>query len=132
LHDTHDGKVAPDYRGPLDRFTRAFQLLVSNGNVDRWLRVAEAAGKDAMTRQYSAHFVDDGDNVFTVAVFELETDEQAIAHAHRIDVPNIATGFDVWHEDRPVYRHRQQSRSAAHHSTHRTNTIRSSGGRVGQ
>jgi hypothetical protein len=66
-----------------------------------------------MARQYSAHFVDHGDNVFTVAVFELENDEQAIAHARRIDVSSIAIGFDVWHEDRPVYRHRQQSKSAA-------------------
>jgi hypothetical protein len=59
-----------------------------------------------MAKQYSAHFVDHRDNVFAVAVFEFDNDDQAIAHAHRIDVPSIAAGFDVWNENRPIYRHR--------------------------
>ena len=88
--------------------------------------------EDAMARQYSAHFVDYRDYVFAVAVFEFDNDDQAIAHAHRIDVPGIATGFDVWNENRPIYRHRQQGRSAAHGSPQGAKAIRSTGGGIGQ
>jgi hypothetical protein len=57
--------------------------------------------------RYRVHFVDHGDRVFDSIVVEHDTDEAAIEHAHRLDVPSIGAGFDVWHEDRLVHRHRR-------------------------
>jgi len=50
------------------------------------------------------HFVDRRDNVFTAITIE---DEMAIEHAHRIDVPSIGAGFDVWNECRLVHKLRR-------------------------
>jgi hypothetical protein len=57
--------------------------------------------------QYRVHFVDHGERVFDTTVVEHDTDEAAIEHARRLDVPSIGAGFDVWQEDRLVHRHRR-------------------------
>ncbi len=56
---------------------------------------------------YKVHFVNHGDHIFGVQEFERETDEAAIEHARRLDVPTIGAGFDLWHEERLVHRHRR-------------------------
>jgi len=56
---------------------------------------------------YRVHFVNHGDRVFSTVDLEHDTDEAAIEEAHRQDIPNIGAGFDVWHEDRLVHRHRR-------------------------
>jgi len=56
---------------------------------------------------YRVHFVDHGGNVFDAMQLERDTDEAAIQEAHRINVPNIGAGFDVWHEWRLVHKYRR-------------------------
>jgi hypothetical protein len=56
--------------------------------------------------RYDVHFVNHGDRVYDAVVLEFDSDEEAIREAHRINVPSIGAGFDVWHEHRLVYRHR--------------------------
>ena len=59
---------------------------------------------------YSVHFFDNGDRVFDAVEIDRDTDEAAIKEAHRIDVPSIGAGFDVWNENRLVHRHRGRRR----------------------
>ena len=56
--------------------------------------------------RYRVHFVDQGDNVIDAVEFEEDHDEAAIEHAHRINVPSIGGGFEVWWDDRLVHKHR--------------------------
>ena len=56
--------------------------------------------------RYYVHFVDHGGAVFDAVRLEHDTDEAAIEDAHRIHIPGIGAGFDVWHEGRLVHRHR--------------------------
>ena len=56
---------------------------------------------------YHVHFLDHGENVYSTHHVEHDNDEAAIAAAHRLNVlPNLGLGFEVWHEDRLVHRHR--------------------------
>jgi hypothetical protein len=57
--------------------------------------------------QYVVHFVDHGGNVFDAVVLNHKSDEMAIEHAHRLDVPSIGNGFDLLREGRLVHRHRR-------------------------
>lgn len=57
--------------------------------------------------RYRVHFVDHIERVYDAMVLEHDTDHEAIAEAHRRDVPSIGTGFDIWHEDCLVHRHRR-------------------------
>jgi hypothetical protein len=56
--------------------------------------------------RYRVHFVDHVDNIYDAVHIEHEDDEAAVEHAHRINVPNIGGGFEVWEGDRLVDRHR--------------------------
>jgi len=56
---------------------------------------------------YKVHFVDCADTVINALAVEHDSDDAAIAHAKRIYVPSIGAGFDIWHEDRVVHRHRR-------------------------
>jgi hypothetical protein len=56
---------------------------------------------------YRVHFVDHGDNIRSTHHVEHEDDEAAIEAAHRLNVlPHMNGGFEVWHDDRLVHRHR--------------------------
>jgi hypothetical protein len=55
---------------------------------------------------YRVHFVDHGDNVYATEYVEHDDDESAIKAAHRLNVPSIGAGFDVWDDERLVHRHR--------------------------
>lgn len=55
---------------------------------------------------YRVHFVDHGGNVYSTERIENDSDEEAIKAAHRLDVPSIGAGFDVWEDERLVHRHR--------------------------
>jgi hypothetical protein len=55
---------------------------------------------------YRVHFVDHGDNVYSTHYVEHDGDDEVIEAAHRMNVPSIGAGFDVWDDERLVYRHR--------------------------
>jgi hypothetical protein len=55
---------------------------------------------------YRVHFVDHGDNVYATEYLEHDDDESAIEAAHRMNVPSIGAGFDLWDDERLVHRHR--------------------------
>jgi hypothetical protein len=57
--------------------------------------------------RYHIHFVDHSGNVFDAIVIEHDSDEKVIEHAHRLDIPSVGAGFDVWHNKRLVHRHRR-------------------------
>ena len=57
--------------------------------------------------RYQVHFVDHVGRVFDAIEIEHDTDEATIEEAHRLNVPSIGAGFDIWHENRLVYRHRR-------------------------
>ena len=56
--------------------------------------------------RYRIHFVDHGGNVYDTVNSEHDDDRAAIEHAHRINVPSIGAGFEVWEGERLVHRHR--------------------------
>jgi hypothetical protein len=58
---------------------------------------------------YCIHFVDHGGNVFDALEVDSGTDDGAIADAHRLDVPSIGAGFDIWHDSCLVHRYRHRS-----------------------
>jgi len=55
---------------------------------------------------YHLHFVDHGSNVYSTHELEHDHDEDVIEAAHRLDVPWIGAGFDLWEGERFVQRHR--------------------------
>ncbi len=55
---------------------------------------------------YRVHFVDHGDNVYATHHLEHDTDEAALEAAHRLNVPTIGAGFELWEDERLVHRHR--------------------------
>jgi hypothetical protein len=55
---------------------------------------------------YRLHFVDHGDNVYATEYLENDDDESAIEASHRMNVPSIGAGFDLWDDERLVHRHR--------------------------
>jgi hypothetical protein len=55
---------------------------------------------------YRVHFVDHGDNVYATEYLQHDDDESAIEAAHRMNVPSIGAGFDLWDDERLVHRHR--------------------------
>jgi len=56
---------------------------------------------------YRVHFVDHGGNVRATHFVEHDNDEAAVAAAHQINVlPHLHAGFEVWENERLVYRHR--------------------------
>jgi hypothetical protein len=57
--------------------------------------------------QYDLHFVDDANNVYDALQLEHDTDEAAIAEAHRLNVASVGNGFDIWLGRRLVHRHRR-------------------------
>jgi hypothetical protein len=56
--------------------------------------------------RYRIHFLDQSDNVIDAVQFEEDHDHAAVEHAHRINVPSIGSGFEVWRDDRLVHKHR--------------------------
>ena len=55
---------------------------------------------------YQVHFVDHGNNTYSIEHIEHDNDDEAVQAAHRLNVPSIGAGFDVWHGDRLVHQHR--------------------------
>jgi hypothetical protein len=55
---------------------------------------------------YRVQFVDHGDNVYATEYLEHDDDKSAIEAAHRMNVPSIGAGFDLWDDGRLVHRHR--------------------------
>ena len=55
---------------------------------------------------YRVHFVDHGDNVYLTQHMEHQDDADAIEAALRMNAPGIGAGFELWHDDRLVHRHR--------------------------
>jgi hypothetical protein len=72
--------------------------------VRKWAK-ATAAVETMAT--YRVAFVGDNGHVFDVVQFEHDTDETAIEEARRLDVPSLGAGFEVWHADRLIHRHRR-------------------------
>jgi hypothetical protein len=58
---------------------------------------------------YRVAFLDPAGGVFDAIQFKCGSDEMAIEEAHRLNVPSMGAGFDVWHEDRVVHRHRRET-----------------------
>ena len=54
--------------------------------------------------KYSLHFIDRRDFVFALEQVESNTDVGAIAKARQQPQPTYAAGFEVWREDRLIYR----------------------------
>jgi hypothetical protein len=50
--------------------------------------------------------VDHGDNVYSTEYIDHDSDEAAVEAAHRMNVPSIGAGFEVWDDERLVHRHR--------------------------
>ena len=57
-------------------------------------------------RRYRIEFVDHGGNVFDRRYLDNEDDQAAVDEAHRLHVPGIGAGFNVWQGDRLVHQHR--------------------------
>jgi hypothetical protein len=55
---------------------------------------------------YRLHFVDHGGHVYATYHLTHDSDDEAIEAAHRMNVPTIGAGFDVWDDERLVHRHR--------------------------
>ncbi|MGA8757223.1 MAG: hypothetical protein WB611_13020 [Stellaceae bacterium] len=55
---------------------------------------------------YHVHFVDHGGNVYATKQVDRDSDNDAIRAAHALDIPSIGAGFDLWEDERLVYRHR--------------------------
>jgi len=55
---------------------------------------------------YRLHFVDHGQHVYATYYLTHDNDDEAIEAAHRMNVPAIGAGFDVWDDERLVHRHR--------------------------
>jgi hypothetical protein len=55
---------------------------------------------------YRVNFVDHGNNVYSTHHLKHDDDDDVIANAYRMNVPSIGAGFDVWDDERLVYRHR--------------------------
>ena len=64
-------------------------------------------------RCYTVKFVDHGNNGRGTSDLSCDDDAQAIAMAHRISAVAIGNGFDLWHQERLVYRHRISKASQA-------------------
>ena len=57
--------------------------------------------------RYRVRFLDHGENVYATHELDHDDDEAAIAAAHRLNVlPHLGVGFEVWHDERLVHRHR--------------------------
>ena len=54
-------------------------------------------------KQYRAHFLTHGGEIFGVAHFEAEHDEAAIAHARKALSTKTGKGHEIWHGDRLVH-----------------------------
>ena len=58
--------------------------------------------------RYRIHFLDYGDNVRDTHHVDRDDDGAAIEVARRLNVfPHITPGFEVWHNDRLVHKHRE-------------------------
>lgn len=55
---------------------------------------------------YRLHFVDHGEYVYATYDLAHDNDDEAIEAAHRMNVPSIGAGFDLWDDERLVHRHR--------------------------
>ena len=55
--------------------------------------------------RYRIHFVDQSDNVIDAVQFEENHDEAAVEHAHRINLPSIGGGFEIWRDNGLVHKH---------------------------
>jgi hypothetical protein len=55
---------------------------------------------------YRVHFVGNGGNIYDTLIVEYDNDESAIKQVHRINVPGIGAGFEVWQGDRLVHQYR--------------------------
>ena len=62
--------------------------------------------KGVVVVRYRIHFIDRRGKVFDAIELQRDTDETAIEEAHRLDVPSVGSGFDLWHGKRLVHRHR--------------------------
>lgn len=56
-----------------------------------------------MMPRYRAHFLTHRNDIFSVAHFEAEHDEAAIAHAAQVFRSRIGKGYEIWHDDRLVH-----------------------------
>jgi hypothetical protein len=59
--------------------------------------------------KYRISFVDCDGRVFDAVQFERATDEEAVAEAHRLHIPSVGAGFDVWRKGRLLNRYRPLS-----------------------
>jgi hypothetical protein len=55
--------------------------------------------------QYTIRFKDHGGNVYSVHEASHPDDDTAIAGAHKMDVPGIGNGFQLWEGERLVHVH---------------------------
>ena len=97
-------------------FKRVADTVLSPGPRPQWFPptasgTALGALIDASPRKgttmprYRVHFLDQSDNVIDAVQFEEDHDEAAVEYAHRINVPSIGGGFEVWRDDRLVHKH---------------------------
>jgi hypothetical protein len=56
---------------------------------------------------YRVVFVDREGQTFDAVEFERATDDAAIIEAHRLNIPSMGAGFDLWRQGRLVHKHRR-------------------------
>ncbi len=59
---------------------------------------------------FRVHYVDHGGNVYATERFEHDHEQALIEELRHRNAHGIGAGFDLWHEDRLVYRHRSKNR----------------------
>ena len=64
-------------------------------------------GNGVVMARYRIHFIGQDGKVFDAIELERDIDDAAIEEARRLDVPSVGAGFDLWLEERLVYRHRR-------------------------
>jgi hypothetical protein len=56
---------------------------------------------------YRVHFLDPAGHVVDAVQIDHATDEAAIEGTYCVYIPSTGAGFDIWHEQRLVHRHRR-------------------------
>jgi len=54
--------------------------------------------------RYDIRFFDHTDRVYSRERVQCEDDARAVAKGHEINLPGIGAGFEVWQDERLVYR----------------------------
>jgi DNA-binding response OmpR family regulator len=93
----------------LDRMISAREALAEVQAQSRRLLEASRRFREEVAVRYRVHFVDRDDRVIDATQLASWNDQAAMLEAHRIAIPSIGNGFDVWHGARLVHRYRRRA-----------------------